>query len=243
MALGGATALLACAACGVLLDIESDPPVSPVEGGATGDASATSDGAAADGTATDGAAADGAATDGGGDAAPVDAGPVCRGAADCERFVFVTNSTVGANEVLDGDKWCSDEANVASAAPEIRGRKFVAWYSVSNLDAADRHVHGTKPYRLIGGQEVADNWTRLVSGMLDTSINITSSKAVLLGDVPVWTGTGADGTAMFSRCQDWQSIDPVVSAVIGSTGFATSKWTDNGLGGCDVVRRLYCIEE
>ncbi|MBS2014252.1 MAG: hypothetical protein JST00_15305 [Deltaproteobacteria bacterium] len=232
-------ATLACAACGVLLDIESDPPVSPVEGGATSDAAPGEGGGGGDTSVPD-AVADGPAPDAG-DAG--DASPGCRGAVDCERLVFVTNTLFGANEVVDGDKKCTDEANVASAAPEIKGRTFVAWYSLTLKTAADRHVHGTKPYRLIGGQKVADNWTRLVSGTLDAAINITSSKAVLPGDVRVWTGTAADGGARFSRCNDWQSIDPGVSGVIGSTGFATSAWSDNGVAGCDEVLRLYCIEE
>jgi hypothetical protein len=119
------------------------------EGGADEDDSTEQDAASA-APATTADAGTGAAETG------VHGGGVVNGA----KRVFVSSETyTGDLGGLDGaDAKCQALADAAHL-----GGTFKAWLSTSTVDAADRLTHSTRPYTLVDGTLIANDWTDLTT--------------------------------------------------------------------------------
>lgn len=227
----GAGALLA--AC-----VGSDPdPVTTPEA----DASTAPFDAGALRDAADGNTEDAGVNDAASEASMFDAG--CRGLEDCERVLFVTQNTKTGNlgGATGADAFCTQEANTVGAHARVRGREFVAWISVVEASAAERHKHGTKPYVRPDGTTVANNWTELTSGTIKTNLGIDQFGAGATGSI--WTGSAANGSRNESNCVDFKSPAQIDIGAGGTLSATDSAWSLSASFACDSPHRVLCIEK
>lgn len=162
------------------------------------------------------------------------------------RRVFVTSQQYAPNfgGVAGGDAICTTVATGVGL-----GGTWAAWLSDSTSSASSRLEHSSIPYQLLDGNEIAMNWTQLVSGHLENLIDKDEHKALQPSNY-VFTGTAPDGsTVMDSHCNNW-SVDapsctsPAYYGEVGATSTLMSQWTeDTGFGCCGTGMQLYCIEQ
>jgi len=170
---------------------------------------------------------------------------------------------------LEADQRCQELADQAGL-----GGGFKAWIS-GRVDTGegplphgvrDRFTQSAVPYRLVGGTQVADDWTDLTDGTLDHAIDRDEHGVAVAGETRVWTNTTTDARAWDNgrHCSPGPSPDiPGLSTwscgapswtpgdcrfESGKYGLATSttgSWTGttNSNIGCDNRFRLYCFEQ
>lgn len=208
---------------------------------------APADSGAAEGASPDGPSVEGAVVEAASDAGPGDGGrPVCAGEADCERYVFVTSDVYTGEDIgaaIGADGRCNARAALAGTLPQLVGRSFQAWVSddLANFTASARLTHGTRPYRLVNGVLVANDWNQLTSGSILHPINVTEQGSVV-GQELVWTGTNALGEVATKTCTSWSINGADNTGTVGRANVTDSTWTNSGISMCGVGHRLYCFE-
>jgi len=180
----------------------------------------------------------------------------CDGEADelltCPRRVFITSElTTGTFGGLGaGDAICQTLADAADL-----GGTYKAWLSSSTIDARDRLSHVGKPYVLVDGTVVADDWDEFASEHHQHAINLTE----LFGPPPqsanqvyVYTGTTSEGTVktlttsgdelLFGTCGDW--VAGSVFTAVGLAHLAHFGWSSASGSDClTLTGPLYCLEQ
>jgi len=120
---------------------------------------------------------------------------------------------------------------------------YKAWLSDATTSAATRLGHSSAPYRLVDGTLVANNWSDLTDGALLAPINLTEvAGTVSPGDL-VATGTDEFGGSSSQNCQNWTSNAAGHSATVGVTNLTDFNWTRRAVTSCDLVYRLYCLQQ
>ena len=158
--------------------------------------------------------------------------------------VFATSSSYQGNlgGLAGADAKCQERA----AAAGLTGI-YKAWLSDSTTDARDRLTHGSRPYKLVDGTTIANNWADLTDASLLAPINKTES-----GGTPAmwtWSSTLTDGSkAGGAYCNDWTTTDPshLYGAFgVGRTDSSGEAWTHTPSGGwyCENYQVLYCFEQ
>jgi cysteine-rich repeat protein len=177
-------------------------------------------------------------------------GDGCSGQCEVEwRAVFVTSeSYTGDLGGLEGaDAKCQARAEEAGLVGVYK-----AWLSVPGEGPSTRFTTWNRPYRLVDGTIIADNWADLTDGSLDAPIDRTelSSPAPTGntncggGDQPtVWTSTDWDGTpGNVDACAGWTTEDG--SGAWGRAGATNIFWTNwCSLGPCSWISTLYCFQQ
>ncbi|MFZ1866057.1 MAG: hypothetical protein WAU39_17685 [Polyangiales bacterium] len=161
------------------------------------------------------------------------------GAGDGEPSrVFITNraQTADFGGISGADELCANEASAAG----LEG-VFKAWLSAASSSVADRMTHSTRPYVLVGGTVIANDWDDLVDGSISAPINVDASGQTRTGDV--WTGTLATGASYLSNDCDGFTNGTTGVALCGTSSSANSTWTQNITPSCSTLLRLYCFEQ
>ncbi|GEM_PF-5551149 len=145
------------------------------------------------------------------------------------------------NKGLDAaDKICQYRASYANL-----GGTWKAWLSDSKTSAASRITHASVPYKRLDGQNIANNWSDLTDGTLQTTISITEFGIKSL-DAGAWTNTLPSGerkyTQLNSTCQDWTTASTGTSSQ-GADFSTNSQWTDYATYSCGFIDSLYCFEQ
>jgi hypothetical protein len=158
-------------------------------------------------------------------------------------LVFVTKGYFSASQisgVVGGDAKCAAEASNAGL-PGV----FRAWMSDAGVSAGERHTHGTVPYVLANGTQIADDWTDLTDGSIDAPItrNADGGEAVFGG---AWTATNPAGTISYpsNTCTNWTSNGGL--GADGYIGASNGDWSRNSvqpLDTCAATSRLYCFQQ
>ncbi|HEY8074673.1 MAG TPA: hypothetical protein VIF62_11195, partial [Labilithrix sp.] len=148
----------------------------------------------------------------------------CPGAAGCQRIVFAT-STLYVGNVIGGyagaDAKCQAAAS-ASINAGVKNGTFVAWISTQGSAAKARLVHGTKPYVKPSGAKVANDWTDLTKGSLQSGIGEDENGVTVGGEA--WTGTTTAGSSGPNECDAWTATG--TNGAAGNVGGSGSGWSD-----------------
>lgn len=162
------------------------------------------------------------------------------------KRVFVTSATytgVGVAGVAGADAKCAARATAAGLSGTYK-----AWIADSTAASAPatRFTQPTIPYRMVNAtaRKVADNWTDLTNGNLDTGIVYNESGA-FVNNAAIWTNVQSNGTQHSStaHCSNWSANTSVPT--IGYTGNISEGWTNSGAGvNCSTNNnRLLCFEQ
>jgi hypothetical protein len=159
-------------------------------------------------------------------------------------FVFVSSTTVDGSISVEGaDQRCQAEADEYSLDGDYR-----AWISDTSSSPDTRFDKGGYPYKLPGGQIVANNWADLTDGTLDNIIIQLPNGTELAWGVHVWTNTFDDGTAAnvssnpsIDSCDNWTNGGSDPTGIYGQTG--PLSWSYNSSESCSTPNRLYCFEQ
>lgn len=166
----------------------------------------------------------------------------CNGEIDCARVVFVSSETstgkLGDGGLAGADAFCQ---RLADASPKTRGRRFRAWLSTDSTPASGRLPQGTKPYRRTDGAEIAASFARLVAPPLAAPLNVDENGEVV-ATTEVWTGTDETGAQDGDLCNDWTATTQAATGRMGNAAHTDATWTTDHDVGCNVLARVYCIE-
>ena len=170
---------------------------------------------------------------------------VCPDACKFVKRVFVSSVEYDGDlgDVAGADAKCATLANKAN----LPGT-FLAWVSAQNPNTAPamRFMKAMIPYVKANGEKVADDWTDLIDGSLDTPINVYEDGKNASGEQQVWTNVAANGTEDpddIYDCGDWK--DDGIFGSIGNWQKADGGWTnlDANIHSCGDSRRLYCFQQ
>ncbi len=177
------------------------------------------------------------------------------------KIVFVTSddytgdltglSDADANEgIVGAHRYC----NTAAQEAGLPGH-YKAWVSINSFyEARDMLDHSTDAYYKLDVYDdsssnsgsawvkVADNWTDLTDGTLDSAID-RDEYGTYVTDY-VWTGTTTSGeqhTSGIYDCSDWKSTSG--SGYIGRTLYSNSGWTSQATAACGTSYHLYCFQQ
>lgn len=160
-------------------------------------------------------------------------------------YVFVTSTSYQGDlgGLTGADQKCQDRADAASL-----GGTWKAWLSDSNTSAASRLTHSSVPYKLINGTVIANGWTDLTDGTIQSPIDVTEQGVKVVG-TPVWTGTRGNGSAHSESnnfCRDWTIAGYYAQgdrAYRGISWVTTEAWTNASFDGCYNYQPIYCFEQ
>ena len=167
----------------------------------------------------------------------------------CDKKVFVTSTVyTGSLGGLEGaDAKCQSHAEAAG----LTGT-FMAWLSSSSESPSTRFIRSDKPYVLVDGTVVANDWADLTDQSLANGITLTEegnpvakTSFCTANTTMVWSGTSAQGTALGSasnRCSDWTSTSG--GSRWGHTEKTDRFWSEWCSGGsCNWEAPIYCFEQ
>lgn len=182
--------------------------------------------------------ADGAGTSSG---ALSDAGVPSDANDEPRRIVFATTNLYQGNFAGDGglevaDAICQKEAAFAKLTGTFR-----AWLSDGVVSPAGRFVSAGAPYTLVDGTLVAASLDALMANpvLLAHAIDRDAKDASALS--VAFTGVHPDGGPSPNHCRGWSELD--ASALVGSLGETTGKWTARETVSCSLSARLICFEQ
>jgi hypothetical protein len=117
--------------------------------------------------------------------------------------------------------------------------------SDSVTSASDRLTHGTTPYVMPDGTQIADDWTDLTDGTIDAPLT-KRADGTDRGLGGVWTATSPSGGISYpaNTCTDWTSDSGL--GADGYHGASNGDWTTNSvqpLDFCSVSSPLYCFQQ
>lgn len=162
--------------------------------------------------------------------------------------IFVTDTAQDADfgGIAGADALCASQASEAGLDGEFR-----AWLSSVSSPVAARVTQSSRPYVLVDGTVIADDWADLTDGEIRARINLDARGDVRSGDV--WTGTLPDGSSYTNDaaldagvptvdCEGFTSGSGGVG-LCGTTGSVLANWTANQTPDCATRLRLFCIEQ
>ena len=162
------------------------------------------------------------------------------------KRVFVTS--VEYNGDLNGTAGADNKCEALAKQAGLSGT-FMAWVSESQDSSAPAQRFATQsagPYVKVDGEKVADSWTDLVDGTLDSPIDVFETGLPASGEPEVWTnvtGAGIEDAGNKAECADWQSPN-LLEGAIGLWAKTDVFWTDsNQTRNCTDTKRLYCFEQ
>lgn len=159
------------------------------------------------------------------------------------RQIFVSSSLHFGD--LGGTAGADHECRtLAFNAGLLRSEKFRAWLSSDAQSPLDWELDTDKRYQLPSGKIVATNWSALVTGTLQASINQKETQEPLeKGENSlVWTGTLAGGSQAEANCEGWTKAGTIPQGWAGLASSATSTWTELSDLKCNTLARIYCVE-
>jgi len=175
------------------------------------------------------------------------------------KIAFVTSETTDgsidepgfATGIASADAICNRLAAAASPATisaSAVADGFKAWLSDSSSSPLSTFTQATVPYVLVGGTQIAPNWTGLVDGLLDEPIRLSEhgvQPAPPLNSVQVWTYTSASGADAGHgfNCLNWTDQSNVQFGGYGLSSHAIGSWTDSSARVCWELRHLYCFQQ
>lgn len=164
------------------------------------------------------------------------------------RRVFVTSDlfTGNLNGVAGADTACQEAADQVGLSGEFR-----AWLSSAESTPAENFVKSTVPYKDVMNKVVADDWTSLATGNLESSIYLTENGVTATSGshpcmpediVVVWSNTLAGGIlrAEDESCTSWTGAG---MGAVGRLGALESSWTSACVVPCTTMAPLYCFEQ
>jgi cysteine-rich repeat protein len=168
------------------------------------------------------------------------------------KLVFVSSQLYTGN--LGGLAGADAKCQALADAANLPGT-YLAWVStnLANGTPATRFTQSTVPYVKVDGVKVADNWSDLVDGSLDSPIDKTEPDGAPPigntscggGGLPtVWTATNQGGTLFnaASTCSKGTSTNG--SSMWGRASAANSFWTNSCSGGlCSWTSSIYCFQQ
>jgi len=168
----------------------------------------------------------------------------------CHKRVFVSSAVYTGNlgGLAGADSKCQALADAA-----MLGGSYKAWMSDEAIPARDRLTHSADSYVLPSGQEIAANWSALVS-FITHPIDETEGRELPAAtpgiggpcseSPAVMTGTFGDGTIdQASTCNNWTDDGSSSLVGIGNTDYA-SLWTAHcAADWCDIPMHIYCFEQ
>jgi len=161
-----------------------------------------------------------------------------------DRLVFITEGMWNAKGIVGLDGGDLECHKIAKAFGDPDPVRFYAWLS-DGVDSPDtRFIHSKGRYVLPTGEVIADDWDDLTDGTLQHPIDRTRG-GDLLSEVPVFTATRPDGTALSDRhCDGWK-VPSMDYAGYGYSDLTDGGWTDwpsmNPIT-CSDIAHLYCFE-
>ena len=173
-------------------------------------------------------------------------GKPCRscGGLPTEKVAFYTLAGVSGRfigGISGADQLCQDQAKAVGL-----GGTYKAWIADSNPASAPatRFTHAAVPYVRVDGTKIADDWTDLTDGTLD-SVMTSETGYENLPINGVWSnvlpdGTQASGTAT-DHCDDWGTGGS--TGRIGHRDRTDSTWTEFATITCFASDLLYCFEQ
>lgn len=174
--------------------------------------------------------------------------PVCAtaecGGDSAKRVVFTTDGSAsgggGWKGVVGADHVCTSKATAAGLSGTYK-----AWIADSTAASAPatRFEQATVPYVKVDGTVVANDWTDLTDGTIDSPINLDESGNGFGPTNYVTSNVNSDGTqtSAANHCSNWTSGTGTVS--LGRLNQSSSQWSAVAGGDCSWGQFLYCFEQ
>ena len=156
------------------------------------------------------------------------------------RRAFTTSATYNGNlgGILGADAKCQALATAANH----RGT-YKAWLSDDINAPAARLTRSPIPYVMQDGTTLANDWADLIDGTIQAPFQVNEVGATVASNIP-WTATLATGAKTSPNCTNWTSSANVgVQGYYGSSTVTNTMWTQNNVGFCNVLHRLYCFQQ
>ena len=163
----------------------------------------------------------------------------------CRVFVTSTVHDAGLGGLSGGDSICAARASAANLPGAGIVGNYKAWLGNAAGSPATRFRRSARPYVLVDGTKIADDWDDLLDGSIDARINVDESGTTVAPSF-VWTGIGLAAGAIFitgADCANWTDSTIGDPGSSGSTDETDSGWTDFGQGACDFARPVYCFQQ
>ncbi len=167
--------------------------------------------------------------------------------------VFITSQTFNGalGGITGADNQCQTLANTAGVGGS--GTEWKAWISDSTQSPASRFtLDKSKPFKLLNGLPLANNWNDLIDGVIANPINVTEwSQQDISSSYPILTNTNHLGNQFgpTSHCSNWASTLGAFGS--GYLDTVISTWTGGGLANpyrpptnpCGNPGKLYCFDQ
>ncbi len=165
----------------------------------------------------------------------------------CAKRVFamaVSNGNLGG--LAGADSLCQSRANIYVTNPGT----FKAWMSSTTVSASSRMTHYTSNYTLVDNTVIANGWSDLTDGTLDSIINKDANGATFSNNT-IYTDTNAAG-AVFSAnatysCNNWTNAGASYSHAPGATNATDFYWTTTNspseMKTCNYAGGIFCFEQ
>lgn len=158
--------------------------------------------------------------------------------------VFVTSTTYNGNlgGLIGADEKCQ-QAAINAGLPGI----YAAWLSDSTGSPSTRFKKLNKPYKLVNGTVIANDWADLTDGTLAAPIDVSETGSTI--SFRAMTSTNINGSLIgTNHCNNWTNATTSYTATVGSNTSTTSTWTNNtsetlANRRCNSVKSLYCVQQ
>jgi len=158
-------------------------------------------------------------------------------------FVSAATTSGSLAAPAGADASCQTFANTAKL-----GGTWKAWVSDATTSPFARFNNPTgKDYMMPNGVVVANDFTDLTDGSLDSALN-RDENGNLVNLAAVWTGTQgngkvASGSANSATCKGFTTNLATSRGVLGLTGRTGASWTINNTTTCNTNAHLMCFEQ
>ncbi|MDP1602250.1 MAG: DUF1554 domain-containing protein [Legionella sp.] len=162
----------------------------------------------------------------------------CQAGGFCGAFVTSTTSNGNLGGLSGGNTICQTRATAVGLTGVWR-----AWLSTTTVTAVTNILYNSTVTYVRSSQTgtvIAPPGT-LLSGSIATTF-LTEDGFTPAGVGEVYTGTQQNGTPAVNTCADWTSNGGVIGGQFGVTTSTNASWTASNIGGCNVLRRLYCFQ-
>lgn len=160
-----------------------------------------------------------------------------------DSIVFVSSEVYqgfALGGLFGADQKCR---SLAAKAGLVGFETFRAWLSNAGESVSDRLFHSPGRYKLVNGVILAKDWSALTSGALDNPIDVDEYSQTQ--DLPVWTGTLANGQPALGSgfCGDWSDNEGLKFGGVGLNSSTTSMWSFYEEAECGAEIPIYCVEQ
>jgi hypothetical protein len=164
----------------------------------------------------------------------------------CTAFITSTVQKGDFGGLAVADAVCQERAE-AAGLPE---GTYLAWLSDSNDSPSTRFTQATVPYVLVNGTQIADNWTDLTDGTIDSALNRNENGDNVSNSNNAHrrarTGTRANGTPHGRRCSDWTATTG--DGIWGSALNTNYQWSGASGGSsisssCGDNQAFFCFQQ